>query len=199
VNIDLVIAQLRTHPATSAYAGNIAGAAQYERAVQDQTWMALPSIYVIPLETEAGEVKSQTGYWQTNTERIGVIVVLDNSVPTSSGDRRGQTVIATVDQVQKSINAAILNWRPDSSSDNPGAPGNPSGADSVYQDQESRGLFFGGASLRGWDLARLFWEIDYGLDVTLSAADCWQPATQPLAITANVTSNQATLTASAKV
>jgi hypothetical protein len=165
VNIDLVITQLKT---AALFYGNVAGAAAYERAVEDQTWMSLPSAYVVPLDAQADEMANETGYWQNTTERIGVICVLDNST-----DRRGQTAVATVDQVQKAIFRAILNWRPDSTADNPGNA-------SVQQDYETRGFIYDGARLLGWDLARLFYQWDFKLNVLITDDDGWQPNQAPL-------------------
>ena len=193
MNIDIVINQLRT---ANVLNGNVAGAAQYENAVQNQGWLPLPAAYVVPLGTDGGEVTSQTGYYQKITERIGVIVVLDNSVAVQSGDRRGQTPVAGLDVVQQALFASILNWRPDSSVDNPGAPGNPSGLASVQTDYGARGFYFDGADLRGWDLARLFYEFRFAIDNTITAADGWQPQSTSLSITAAIaTSNTATITA----
>ena len=171
MNIDLPIAQLRA--VATLFGGNVAGAAQYEKAVNDQTWMPLPAAYVVPLEIEAGEVDTHGGYVQIVTEKISVIVVLDNSVPVQQGDRRGQTAITTIDQAQASVFSAIMNWRPDSTIDNPGNA-------SLQPDQDNRGYVFDGARLVGWDLARLFFSFDFALPVTITDAQGWQPDGLPL-------------------
>lgn len=171
MNIDLPIAQLRAF--ATLFGGNVAGAAQYEKAVDDQTWLPLPAAYVVPLAIEAGEVPTHGGYTQILTEKISVIAVLDNSVPVQQGDRRGQTAITSIDQVQKSIFSAILNWRPDSTIDNPGNA-------SLQQNYDNRGYVFDGAKLVGWDLARLFFSFDFALPITISDLDGWQPNSLPL-------------------
>jgi hypothetical protein len=169
VNIGLIIAQLKT--SAPLFAGNVAGAAEYERAVEDQTWLPLPAAYVIPLDTEAGPNDSMNGLFQVCTERIGIIVAMDNSA-----DRRGQAPVATIDRVQAALFRAVLNWRPDSSIDNPGQPaGNP------QLDHETRGFRLDHANLVGWDRARLFYQWDFALDVTITDADGWQqPPFAPL-------------------
>jgi len=168
VQIDLVIAQLKAR--APIFAGNVAGAAEYENAVKDQTWLKLPAAYVVPLDMDAGENQLQTGLIQVVTERVGVIVVMDNRA-----DRRGQGAAVGTYQTQAAIFRAILNWRPDSSGDNPGAQ-----TGNWQADHESRGFTFAGGFLRGWDLARLFYEFDFALDVTITDDDGWQPEAVPL-------------------
>lgn len=169
MNIALVIAQIKA--VSTLFKGNVAGAAEYEKSVADQTWLPLPAAYVIPLDMDAGENKSLNGVYQICTERIGIIVAIDNSA-----DRRGQGAVAGVDQVQKAIFSAILNWRPDSTIDNPGSWQ----ATNPQADHETRGFRSDGAFLRGWDRARLFYEWDFALDVTITDADGWQPTGTPI-------------------
>jgi hypothetical protein len=171
MNIDLVIAQLRV--AAPFFYGNVAGAAQYETATKDQAWMTPPAAYVVPIDIEAGEMTERGSYYQTLVERIGVIVVLDNSIPVESGDRRGQTSITTFDQVQQAIFKAILNWHPDNTSDNPGNA-------SLQPNQDIFPYVFDGARVLQSDFSRMFIQWDFALKVLISDADGWQPPSQPL-------------------
>ena len=172
MNITQVIAQLKA--AAPVFNGKVAGAAEYARGVEDQVWLLAPAAYVVPLDMDVGENTSQVGIYQHVTERIGVVVALDNS--TNPADRRGQTAVATVDQIQAQLFRALLNWRPDSTVDNPGA----AQASNPQVDHEARGFSFDGGAVRGWDLARLFYEFDFALDVVITDDDGWKPACLPL-------------------
>ena len=173
MNIDLVIAQVRR--LATVFGGNVSGSAKYEKGVQDQVWLTLPAAYVIPLGTDVERVESMTGYYQIAHEKIGVIVVLDNSA-----DRRGQNAVSGLDVIQKSIFSAILNWRPDSSVDNPTFAGDPTGLPSAFKDDYTRGFAFDGDGLLSFDLARLFYQFDFVIDRTIGDDLCWQQNSAPL-------------------
>jgi hypothetical protein len=168
MNINMVISQLKQ--SAVLFNNNVGGAAEYEKAVESQVWLPMPAAYVIPLEMHAGPNETMNGLYQICTEKVGIIVALDNS-----GDRRGQGTVATIDQVQAALFSALLNWRPDSFADNPGqASQNPEAG------HESKGFRVDGAFLRGWDRARLFYEWDFSVDVTFTDADGWQQQGVPL-------------------
>jgi hypothetical protein len=170
VNYPVIINQLRQ--LAPLFNGNVAGAAAYAHGVADQVWLPTPAAYVVPIDEEAGPNEEMNGLLQTVTERFMVIVNFDNTT-----DRRGQTVTNSYDVTKAAINTAILNWRPDSSVDNPGIvlPTD------LYADRATRGLYAGGAGLID-DItrARVFYQWTFCLDVLLSYADGWQQPTVPL-------------------
>ena len=196
MDLDIVIAQLRAAPSSLAFfGGRIAGAGAFDKSVDDQAWMALPAAYVVPIGITAGPQtqKNGTGYWQINKETIGVIAILANDADPRN-DRRGQGAATCIAQVQQAIFKAILNWRPDSTVDNPPAPNGLGGnAGSLQQNDESRGYVFDGLTiLDKSDRARLFMQFDFSLEVLVTEFDGWQPLKTPLtSIVGTITSGEA--------
>lgn len=170
MNLDVVISRLKA--LVPMFNGNVAGAAEYELGVHNQAWLPLPAAYVVPLDDEAHENTNMSGIQQTTIERIGVIVVFSNAAAVAAGDRRGQTATDLYNPTRWQLFTALLNWRANSSDDNPGLilPTDP-GADHSY-----RGMFFSGGKILGFDLARLTYQWDFGLEVLLTDADgSWPP------------------------
>ena len=170
MNLDLVITALKNR--APFFAGNVAGAAAYARGVSDQVWLPTPAAYVVPLEGEASPNDDMGGSnYQRLTERINVIVQFDNSA-----DRRGQTVTELYEPVKYQLLGAILNWRPNSSIDNPGivVAGQPG------IDCSSQGISLVGHGLLDLDLSRLFYRWTFELISMISDADGWQPPSVPL-------------------
>jgi hypothetical protein len=170
VNYVTVINQLKR--LATVFDGNVAGAAAWAHGVEDQVWLPRPAAYVVPLDEEASENTSQNGLLQIVTQRFMVIVDFDNT-----SDRRGQTVTNAYEQTRASIDTAILNWRPDSSIDNPGVV-SPT---DIGADHSSRGLYRGDAGLiTDITRARIFYQWTYCLDVLFSQDDGWQQPSVPL-------------------
>ena len=154
MNISAVIAQLRMY--APVFEGRVAGAADFSKGLEDAVWMAQPAAYVIPLDEEAGENRSQDGLVQLITERIGVIVAFDNTT-----DRRGQGPATDLHEVRAAVWSALLNWRP-------------------YPDSEGRGFSYGGGQLRDFDRGRLFYQWEFVIETTVTDDDGWQAPTAPL-------------------
>lgn len=156
MNLDKVITQIKSKVAI--FNGNVAGAAAYANAVADQVWLPTPAAYIIPLDEDSTGNEQQSGLQQIITERIGVIVQLDNT-----GDRRGQGAILEYDGARTALFSQILDWRPDWDVNNPTA------------NREARGLYYAGGRLVDFDRARLFYQFDFALDITVTEADGWSP------------------------
>ncbi len=137
--------------------GRVAGAADFAQAIEDQAWMDLPAAYVIPLDEDSDENPPGPGLDQHITERIGVIVELDNTA-----DRRGQAPAAQLHDVRTAVFAALLNWRIDPVS-------------------AAQGLAYGGGRLLQLDRARLFFQWEFTLHRLLTDADGWQEPTPDFA------------------
>lgn len=159
MNLDAVIAQLRAE--APSFADRVAGAANFADAMEGEVALALPAAYVIPLEEEASENDSLNGLRQLVTERIGVVLHLDNAVA-NGGDRRGQAPVASVDALRLEVFAAILNWA-------------PAGSLAVV-----RGLEYAGAQLLKIDRARVFYQLEFTLEATLTDSDGYQAPNEPL-------------------
>lgn len=160
MNLDAVITQLKT---VAMFGGNVAGAAAFADGIDSQVWLPTPAAYVIPLDEDASENQNLNGLQQIVTERIGIIVNLDNSA-----DRRGQTASDQYDTTRTAIFKAILNWRPD------WHPLNPE------LNREARGFYYQGGRLLDFDRARLFYQWEFALDITITDQDGWQPPAIPL-------------------
>ena len=164
MNLDPVIAQLRTY--CPLLGGRIGGAADFDTGTEDVIAftdpatgaLAYPAAVVIPLDDEAEDIDPVPGPQlnQTVTERIGVIVEFD-----SSADRRGQSGADQVQAMKYAVHAALLNWNP--------SPG-----------QSVNGLRYAGGRLLKMDRARLFWQLDYSLQVLLTDADGFALRGDPL-------------------
>lgn len=167
MNIDAVAAQIRT--IATAFGGNVAGAAQYANAVEDQVWLPLPAAYVVPDNEDAEPSEDATALQQIVRERVSVIVVIStiNAGGTpDTADRRGQAAAASFDVLRAAIFKAILNWRP-----------NQDGGDTVTQ-PSSKGIYYIGARYPaegGFDRARAFRQFTFGLDTTITEDDGWKP------------------------
>lgn len=161
MNLDKVITQIKS--TVTLFANNVAGAAAYAKGVSDQVWLPTPAAYIIPLDEEAEPNSQQTGLQQIITERIGIIIQVDNS-----GDRRGQEAVTEYDAVRSAIFKQILDWRPDWDPNNPTA------------NREAKGLYYAGGRLVDFDRARLFYQFDFALDITVTEADGWTPGSVAL-------------------
>jgi hypothetical protein len=170
LNLDIVI--LRLKALCPLFGGNVAGAAEYQQGVKDEAWLPPPAAYVIPLDDEAGENRDLQGVDQWITERIGVAVMLSNVAGVAVGDRRGQTASVLFNQIKYQLYGAMLNWRPNSSIENSGLvlPIDP-GAD-----HSAKGFAYAGGRLLDIDLARVFYQWDFSLEVQITDADgTWPP------------------------
>ncbi|MFT9385527.1 hypothetical protein [Acetobacter sp.] len=163
MNIDTIIRQIRAN--ALVFNGNVAGAAEYALA-QDQAWMPCPCGYVVPLDDEPGPNIKLTGLQQVVTETFMVMCLLDNSA-----DRRGQAAATVaVSDVKTALFTAVLNWRPDDIN-------------------AAQGFRYARGGLVGEpNRARLWWQFDFSIDVTITDAEGFQTPTMPLAeIKASIT------------
>ncbi|GAC1335492.1 MAG: hypothetical protein NVSMB20_10400 [Bradyrhizobium sp.] len=151
-----VITQLRQY--APIFGTRVAGAADFAKGVEDTAQMDMPAAYVIPLGEDASENLDMTGLRQNVIERFSIIVAFDNT-----GDRRGQGVTVLYDTVRDQIYGALLNWRID-----------PHNA--------TKGIYSGGAQLRDWNRARLWYEWHFALDVIITDEDGWQEPNVPLTV-----------------
>ncbi|MBY4640013.1 hypothetical protein K6L44_08440 [Gluconacetobacter entanii] len=155
MNIDTIISQIRTY--APVFGGRVAGAAEYA-LVQDQAWMECPCGYVVPLDDEPGPNLKLTGLQQVVTETFMVMCLLDNST-----DRRGQAAATTaVSDVKTSLFSAVLNWRPPD-------------INAAQGFRYARGGLVGDPNR-----ARLWWQFDFSIDVTITDAEGFQIPTTPL-------------------
>ena len=146
MNLDNVIVRLRQ--ACPSFASRVAGAAEFS-ALPPSAKVALPAAFVIPMDDQAGDQESGNRYRQSITDRIAVVVVLDNSE-----DRRGQASSASVHALRAELWQALLLWPPGSEYD---------------------GLVYEGGRGLQMDAARLYYQFEFSAESEIGVEDTAQP------------------------
>lgn len=146
MNLDSVIARIRLK--CPSFSQRVAGAAEFA-VLEPNAKVALPAAFVIPLDDQAGDQESMNRYRQGLTDRVAVVVVLDNSA-----DRRGQAAVTTVHAVRAELWRALLLWPPG---------------------EEYDGLMYEGG--RGLDLnaAHLYYQFEFSAATEIGVEDTAQP------------------------
>ncbi|WP_227727037.1 phage tail terminator protein [Yersinia proxima] len=146
MKLSLVIAALRLR--CPSFEERVSGAAEYKPILETSN-MKLPSAWVIPLDDNVGEQKSQTDYWQDLTDGFAVIVVLDNTP-----DQRGQkAAFDAVDNIRAELFKALLGWEPESCYDP---------------------IQYDGGSLLDMNRAHLYYQYDFSAIRDITAEDTHQ-------------------------
>ncbi len=146
MNLDNVITRLRV--ACPSFAGRVAGAAEFA-GLPPNSKVALPAAFVIPNADQAGQQQSQNRYRQTITDRIAIVVVLDNSA-----DRRGQAAVAEIHDIRAELWRALLLWPPG---------------------PEYDGLVYEGGQGVDMDAARLYYQFEFSAEAEIGIEDTAQP------------------------
>jgi hypothetical protein len=154
MNLDSVITQIRTYCAS--FGTRVGGAADFAKGIETTVNMDLPSCYVLPLEDSAGENEFLNGLLQHVNERVAIVIEIDNS-----SDRRGQGSSDQIEAFKYEIFSAILNWR-------------------IDPDRAVRGIQYDSGRLIDFDRARLFWQFEFSLNVTIDDDDGFQVPNVPL-------------------
>ncbi|QBH98414.1 hypothetical protein EKN56_19675 [Limnobaculum zhutongyuii] len=106
MKLSLIIAALRLR--CPVFESRVSGAAEF-KPLPDTAKMKLPAAYVIPLDDNAEDNKSQTDYWQNITDGFAVIVIIDNQ-----SDERGQkSSHDAVHDIRNELWKALLGWQVD--------------------------------------------------------------------------------------
>lgn len=168
MNIDAVIQQIRQYSqvlAKDSRTGQTccAGAAELAQIV-DKAWMTRPAAYVIPLSDEPEDNVSMNGLDQVVTERIGIVVDMDNTA-----DQRGQFASSQVPTIRADLFRCLLNWR-------------PSWAEAI------KGFAYAGGQLVHMDRERLHWQFEFSLKIQITDDDGFIEPSTP------ITEGKATLT-----
>lgn len=97
---------MRAREACPLFGGRVAGAASYAAIESGRGLMKTPCLYFIPNSCEFGENESETGVYQSVTEVVSAIAVLDNTV-----DDRGQANATTsYDDLLPALQRCFLGW-----------------------------------------------------------------------------------------
>lgn len=106
MNLDNIIAEIRAR--CSVFGGRVAGAAQFKHLDQS-TNFPVPAAFVIPMDDEAGEQQSKSGYRQEVREAFAVVAVISNTP-----DERGQASVNQArDSVREQLWRCLLGWVPE--------------------------------------------------------------------------------------
>lgn len=146
MNLDSVITRIKQK--CPSFAQRVAGAAEFA-ALPENAKVAMPAAFVVPLDDQAGEQLSANRYRQEIVDRIGVVVLLDNTA-----DRRGQAAAASVHSVRAELWQALLLWPPGTEYD---------------------GLVYEGGQALDMDAARLWYQFEFSAAAELGVEDTAQP------------------------
>lgn len=125
------------------FEGRVAGAAEYAN-LRNRSNMNVPSAYVVPLDDNASDLTSQTGYRQTVTDGFSVIVVISNQA-----DERGQAAANQQHDLRAELWAALLGLELDD-----------------YDE-----ITYSGGNLLHVDRARLDYQYDFNADYHIDVSD----------------------------
>lgn len=142
MDLSLIIAEIRGR--CPAFAGRVGGAAQFKDLTEISN-LRVPAAFVIPLDDEPGQQRSQTGYQQDLVDAFAVIVMLSNEP-----DERGQgSVTQAINPIRAELWRCLLGWEP--------AEG--------YE-----GVFYQGGALLKLDRSRLYYQFDFAAECEITAA-----------------------------
>lgn len=148
MQIEVVIQALRERCPT--FCSRIGGAAQF-KLLPENTALPVPCAYVVPLDDNPGEQKSQNAVRQPLTDSFAVIVALSNVA-----DERGQGCIRNVRSLRAELWAALLGWQPS---------------------EEYDGITYEGGAVLALDRARLWYQFEFGAAMEIGPEDGWQDRT----------------------
>ena len=145
MQLETIIQHLRLYCQTLGQ--NIAGAAQFKQ-LEEAANLPMPCAFVIPLDDNPQESRSQNDVLQIMTDSFAVIVALSNAV-----DEKGQIATVSVQSLRAELWKALLGWYP---------------AERYGQ------ITYEGGSLLKVDRARLWYQFEFGAVMDICAADGWQ-------------------------
>lgn len=142
LKLELIIDQLRSF--CPSFGLRVAGAAEFAK-VQENTALASPCAFVIPMDDSPEPSGSQNAVRQDLDEAFAVIVALDNR-----SDERGQASGTSVHSVRAELWKALLGWRPEKRYD---------------------GIVYEGGNLMTVDRARLWWRFEFSAFTQIGPED----------------------------
>lgn len=146
MNLDSVITRIKLK--CPSFNQRVAGAGEFA-ALPQNAKVSLPAAFVIPMDDQAGEQQSANRYRQAITDRVAVVVVLDNSA-----DRRGQAAVTSVHGIRAELWQALLIWPPG---------------------PEYDGLMYEGGQALDMDAARLYYQFEFSAEAEIGIEDTAQP------------------------
>ncbi|WP_415257663.1 hypothetical protein [Thauera phenylacetica] len=148
MKLDPIVQALRAR--CPSFAGRVAGAAEF-KGLPESAALPVPAAFVIPLDDNPSENRSQTGYRQALRESVAVVVALSNTA-----DERGQASGNAVHDIRAELWKALLGWSPVEDCD---------------------GLEYEGGQLLAMDRARLWYQFEFAADIEIGSDDVGNPET----------------------
>lgn len=145
MQIEIIIQALRERCPT--FAGRVGGAAQF-KMLPENAALPVPCAYVVPLDDNPGDSRSQNAVRQPLTDSFAVIVALSNVA-----DERGQSAMHSMRTLRAELWAALLGWQPSGEYD---------------------GITYEGGSAVAMDRARLWYQFEFGAAMMIGPEDGWQ-------------------------
>jgi hypothetical protein len=145
MQLETIIAALRLR--CPVFANRVAGAAQF-KSLQEATAMPAPCAYVIPLDDEPGESRSQNAIRMPLTDSFAVVVALGNTP-----DEKGQSSVSSIHTIRAALWSALLGWEPE---------------------ERYGGIEYQGGQLLSLDRAHLWYQFEFGAAMEIEDADGWQ-------------------------
>lgn len=165
MKISHIIAAIRQR--CPLFGARVAGASEF-KPLPENAKMELPAAYVIPLDDNPDEQRSQTDYWQNVTDAFAVVIIVNNTQ-----DARGQASVDIVDTAREALWKALLGWSPEPKYDGIVYQGGNllemNRAHLYYQFEFSASFEIGETDTRQWDDLELLPEFT-GIDATESTA-----------------------------
>lgn len=145
MQLEPIISALRVR--CPVFSGRIAGAAEFKH-LPESAALPVPCAFVIPLDENPGESRSQNSVRQDLVESFAVIVAVSNVV-----DEKGQGAISVLHPTRAALWAALLGWQPTT---------------------DYTGIVYEGGSLLDIDRARLWYQFEFSAAMEIGPEDGWQ-------------------------
>lgn len=145
MKLEIIIQALRER--CPSFANRVGGAAQF-KLLPESAALPVPCAFVVPLDDNPEDNKSQNQVRQALTDSFAVVVALSNVA-----DERGQGAAHEVDDLRSELWSALLGWRPA---------------------EEYDGIAYEGGSVISLDRARLWYQFEFSAETEISPENGWQ-------------------------
>lgn len=125
----------------------VAGASEF-KPLPENAKLGLPAAYVIPLDDNPDENRSQTDYWQQITDAFAVVIIVSNTQ-----DARGQSSVDAVEHARAELWRALLGWSPE---------------------EKYEGIVYQGGNLLDMNRAHLYYQFEFSARFELDQEDTRQ-------------------------
>ncbi|MDB2704912.1 hypothetical protein N9Y67_00055 [Pseudomonadota bacterium] len=142
MKLELIINEIKSHCPT--FENRVSGAAEYAD-LHNHSRLKVPAAYIIPLDDEAGPIRSKNSYTQSIVEGFAVVLVVSNAT-----DERGQAAMNAIDDLRLELWRALLGWK---------------GVGECYERIE-----YNGGNLLNIDRARLDYQLEFSAALEIDSS-----------------------------